>query len=141
MNELKYRIERSKYKLLMGATGIASLLAPTTVAADSTSSSGLDISVGEDGSVTIGNGYGSLSDVGTEVQSLGNQIVGWITAIGLIIVVVCCIVAGVLFATSVGNPSKRQTAKSAIVGCIIGAAVIGGAIILTNLAYGIFNGI
>ena len=135
MTKLKYLFQKARYKLLMIATGSVFLI-PNVASA-----SGLGISVGEDGTVTITDGYGDISDVGAEVQSLGNQIVGWITAIGLIIVVICCIISGVLFATSAGNPSKRQTAKSAIVGCLIGAALIGGGVLLTNLAYGIFSGL
>lgn len=122
----------TKINYIMSSIAIA-LMAPQTVLAMG------DITVGEDGTVNIGGTTGNIGETGTKVVGTMKQILGWVTAGGLIIVVICLVVAGILYATSIGNPQKRTQARAAITGCLVGAAVIGGASLLAGLAYGILK--
>ena len=137
MTNVKNKIDLIKSKLFLLLSGMATcLFVPTMTYADGPGLGDLTI---KDGNVTWDNGIGSLDEAGEKIKETGMNVVSWVMIIGLIITVIGMVIAGVTFAMSQGNPQKRAQAKTAFVGCLIGAAVIGGAIFLTNLAFGMFQ--
>ncbi len=82
---------------------------------------------------------GSASVSGTtEIQTLGNSIVGILQVVGIVLSVVVIIVLGIKY--MLGSAEEKSEYKKSMLPYVVGAALIFAGSIFANVIYQFFNG-
>ena len=133
-------------KLLLGTTTLLSS-APIQVLADgSYAGMGFDEnntlrpSLPADISGVTGISTGTkLTEQVTTLFNSGQAFVRFILVVAIIVAVIYTVYSGWLYASSAGNPQKRQTATEQLKTSVIGAVAVGGFSIIIHVALGFFG--
>lgn len=78
-----------------------------------------------------GNLTGTASDASGSVQNIGNQIIGIITTIGVVVAVVVLLVLGIKY--MMGSASEKAEYKKTMIPYLVGAILIFGASAITKV--------
>ena len=81
----------------------------------------------------------TTSDAQQSVQSLGNQIVGIITTVGVVVAVVVLLILGIKY--MMGSASEKAEYKKTMIPYLVGAILIFGASAITKVIVGLAAGI
>ena len=72
------------------------------------------------------------------ITTLGQQIIGIITTVGIVVSVVVLVVLGIKY--MIGSAEEKAEYKKTMIPYIIGAALVFGASFIANVVYNLFNG-
>ena len=86
-----------------------------------------------------GNLTGTKSNVQNEVMGMGNQIIGIITTVGVVVAVVILLVLGIKY--MMGSASEKAEYKKTMIPYLVGAVLIFGASAITKVVVGLASGI
>lgn len=86
-----------------------------------------------------GNLTGTASDVQGDVMNIGNQIIGIITTVGVVVAVVILLVLGIKY--MMGSASEKAEYKKTMIPYLVGALLIFAASMLANVVYQFANGL
>ena len=75
----------------------------------------------------------------TEIQNLGNSLIGILQVVGIVLSVVIVIVLGIKY--MLGSAEEKSEYKKSMIPYIVGAALIFAGSIFANVIYQFFNGI
>jgi len=90
--------------------------------------------------ITYGQGIEFKNPIkANNIQQLVALILDIVVKIGAVIAVFMFIITGFLFVTAQGNPSKIETAKRSLVGTSIGAVILLGAEVLSQVVQNTVN--
>ena len=140
-------IKNHLYSKLVLATTALLTCAPLQVFAEEGSYAGFGFESGtlkpslpsEISGVTGYDGNTSLTEYVSTLFNSGKALVQFILVIAIIAAVGYTIYAGWLYASSTGNPQKRDVATQQLKTSVIGAAAVGGFSIIVNVALGFFG--
>lgn len=82
---------------------------------------------------------GNTSAAQEDVMNIGNQIIGIITAVGVVVAVVILLVLGVKY--MMGSASEKAEYKKTMIPYLVGAILIFGASAITKVVVGLASGI
>lgn len=82
---------------------------------------------------------GTTSTAQQDVMDLGNDIIGIITTVGVVVAVVVLLVLGIKY--MMGSASEKAEYKKTMIPYLIGALLIFGASAITKVIIGLANGI
>lgn len=82
---------------------------------------------------------GTSTSASTQVVSIGNQIIGIITTVGVVVAVVVLLVLGIKY--MMGSASEKAEYKKTMIPYLVGAILIFGASAITKVVVGIGSGI
>ena len=90
--------------------------------------------------ITPGNFTGStenMSNAVTDITSLGNNVIGVLRTVGIVLSVIVLIVIGIKY--MMGSPEEKSEYKKSMMPYIIGAALIFAASVFADVIYGFFT--
>ena len=82
---------------------------------------------------------GTTSNAQTDVMNIGNQIIGIITTVGVVVAVVILLVLGIKY--MMGSASEKAEYKKTMIPYLVGAILIFGASAITKVVVGLAQGI
>lgn len=82
---------------------------------------------------------GNTSAVQGDVMNIGNQIIGIITTVGVVVAVVILLVLGIKY--MMGSASEKAEYKKTMIPYLVGAILIFGASAITKVVVGLASGI
>lgn len=85
------------------------------------------------------NLHGTQSNAQTQVTNIGNQIIGIITTVGVVVAVVVLLILGIKY--MMGSASEKAEYKKTMIPYIVGAALIFGASAITKVVIGLASGL
>lgn len=94
---------------------------------------------GIDAAGLAGQLTGSTSGAQQDVMNIGNQIIGIITTVGVVVAVVILLVLGIKY--MMGSASEKAEYKKTMIPYIVGAILIFGASAITKVVVGLASGI
>ncbi len=86
-----------------------------------------------------GNLTGTVSNAQNDVTNIGNQIIGIITTVGVVVAVVILLVLGIKY--MMGSASEKAEYKKTMIPYLVGAILIFGASAITQVVVNIASGI
>ena len=86
-----------------------------------------------------GNLQGTKSEAQEDVTNIGNQIIGIITTVGVVVAVVILLVLGIKY--MMGSASEKAEYKKTMIPYLVGAILIFGASAITQVVVSIASGI
>ena len=88
----------------------------------------------------IANGlHGTTSDAQEDITGIGNQIIGIITTVGVVVAVVILLVLGIKY--MMGSASEKAEYKKTMIPYLVGAILIFGASAITQVVVNIASGL
>ena len=88
----------------------------------------------------IANGlHGTTSDAQEDITGIGNQIIGIITTVGVVVAVVILLVLGIKY--MMGSSSEKAEYKKTMIPYLVGAILIFGASAITQVVVNIASGL
>ena len=115
----------TKTKKIVGIMIVALILTMTTVSRANDATTGLD-PAGMASNLT-----GTQSDAQGDVLNIGNQIIGIITTVGVVVAVVILLVLGIKY--MMGSASEKAEYKKTMIPYLVGAVLIFGASAITKV--------
>lgn len=101
------------------------------------------ISMATSGGVDAGNIAGQLTGTASKAQgqvtSIGNQIIGILTTVGVVVAVVVLLILGIKY--MMGSASEKAEYKKTMIPYLVGAILIFGASAITKVVVSIGQGI
>lgn len=94
---------------------------------------------GIDASNLAGQLTGTTSNAQSDVMNIGNQIIGIITTVGVVVAVVILLVLGIKY--MMGSASEKAEYKKTMIPYLVGAILIFGASAITKVVVGLASGI
>ena len=82
---------------------------------------------------------GNTSDAQNDVMNIGNQIIGIITTVGVVVAVVILLVLGIKY--MMGSASEKAEYKKTMIPYLVGAILIFGASAITKVVVSLASGI
>jgi type IV secretory pathway VirB2 component (pilin) len=82
---------------------------------------------------------GTTSNAQTDVMNIGNQIIGIITTVGVVVAVVILLVLGIKY--MMGSASEKAEYKKTMIPYLVGAILIFGASAITKVVVSLASGI
>lgn len=82
---------------------------------------------------------GTTSDAQNDVMNIGNQIIGIITTVGVVVAVVILLVLGIKY--MMGSASEKAEYKKTMIPYLVGAILIFGASAITKVVVSLASGI
>lgn len=82
---------------------------------------------------------GTTSGAQQDVMNIGNQIIGIITTVGVVVAVVILLVLGIKY--MMGSASEKAEYKKTMIPYLVGAVLIFGASAITKVVVGLASGI
>ena len=82
---------------------------------------------------------GTKSDAQKDVTSIGNQIIGILTTVGVVVAVIVLLILGIKY--MMGSASEKAEYKKTMIPYLVGAILIFGASAITKVVVGIGQGI
>ncbi len=107
------------------------LVMPTTIFANGTG--------GIDAAGLAGELTGTASGVQEDVKNIGNQLVGIITTVGVVVAVIVLLVLGIKY--MMGSASEKAEYKKTMIPYLVGAVLIFGASAITKVVVGLASSI
>ncbi len=89
-------------------------------------------------SEVTGSMTGGMETASSQIQSLGNNVVGVLRTVGIVLSVVVLVVIGIKY--MMGSPEEKSEYKKSMMPYIIGAALIFAASMFAEVIYGFFSG-
>lgn len=86
-----------------------------------------------------GNLSGTATTAASSVQKVGNQIIGIITTVGVVVAVVILLVLGIKY--MMGSASEKAEYKKTMIPYLVGAVLIFGASAITKVVVALGSGI
>lgn len=86
-----------------------------------------------------GNLHGTASNATNDVTNIGNQIIGIITTVGVVVAVIILLVLGIKY--MMGSASEKAEYKKTMIPYIIGAVLIFGASAITKVIVSLASGL
>ena len=116
------------------------LVMPTTIFASGSAGAGTGASTGGiDAAGLAGELTGTASGVQEDVKNIGNQLVGIITTVGVVVAVIVLLVLGIKY--MMGSASEKAEYKKTMIPYLVGAILIFGASAITKVVVGLASGI
>lgn len=125
----------TKTKKIVGIMLVALMLILTMT----TVSRANDATTGLDPAGMASNLTGTQSDAQGDVLNIGNQIIGIITTVGVVVAVVILLVLGIKY--MMGSASEKAEYKKTMIPYLVGAILIFGASAITKVVVGLASGI
>jgi len=133
---------RTKYLLSLPVAMVTTLYNYTAVFATGVGG----VEVNGNGTITVdisqagtNNNPTTISDFWNSIFEVAKYVVSGITGVLCICLVGVFAYKGFMLATAGGNPKQRQEAIEGMLYAFIGAAIMGGATLLSGLAFGLFK--
>ena len=104
------------------------LVMPTTIFADASAGASTG---GIDAAGLAGELTGTASGVQEDVKNIGNQLVGIITTVGVVVAVIVLLVLGIKY--MMGSASEKAEYKKTMIPYLVGAVLIFGASAITKV--------
>ena len=82
---------------------------------------------------------GTTSNAQTDVMNIGNQIIGIITTVGVVVAVVILLVLGIKY--MMGSAEEKAEYKKIMIPYLVGALLIFAATTIVNVVYNVFSNI
>lgn len=119
---------------------IVSMTLTTVVSAkSSTKGSGTEGAEGIDAAGIAGGLKGTTSAAQADVTKIGNQLIGIITTVGVVVAVIILLVLGIKY--MMGSASEKAEYKKTMIPYLVGAILIFGASAITKVVVGLAQGI
>ena len=83
--------------------------------------------------------HGTTSDAQEDITGIGNQIIGIITTVGVVVAVVILLVLGIKY--MMGSASEKAEYKKTMIPYLVGAILIFGASAITQVVVNIASGL
>lgn len=94
---------------------------------------------GIDAANIAGGLKGTTSNAQNDVTKIGNQLIGIITTVGVVVAVIILLVLGIKYMT--GSASEKAEYKKTMIPYLVGAILIFGASAITKVVVGLAQGI
>jgi len=112
---------------------VVSMTLTTVVSAKTDGAKGID-------AAGIANGLkGTTSAAQEDVTNIGNQLIGIITTVGVVVAVIILLVLGIKY--MMGSASEKAEYKKTMIPYLVGAILIFGASAITKVVVGLAQGI
>ena len=120
--------------LLISIMMVSTMSTMVLAAGEGTITSPADIN----GEITDGSGTGTMTTAQQRIGTLGNNIVGVLRTVGIVLSVVVLVIIGIKY--MMGSPEEKSEYKKSMMPYIIGAALIFAASVFADVIYGFFVG-
>ena len=94
---------------------------------------------GIDAANIAGNLHGTESNAQNDVTKIGNQLIGIITTVGVVVAVIILLILGIKY--MMGSASEKAEYKKTMIPYLVGAILIFGASAITKVVVGLAQGI
>lgn len=94
---------------------------------------------GIDAANIAGNLHGTTSGAQSDVVNIGNQLIGIITTVGVVVAVIVLLILGIKY--MMGSASEKAEYKKTMIPYLVGAILIFGASAITKVVVGLAQGI